>query len=307
MIRDVEQLGVLVALHRKCGEAAIARAICDRAGAGQTPPPEGLLPEDILPLSALCDRDVRAGRELAVRLAERGFGAVMLLHTSYPERLRRLLGRRAPAVLYVRGAVELFDTPGVSIIGTRRPGPQGRHAALQWAAGLARAGWTVVSGNAPGIDAAAHGAALAAGGCTLVFPPTPPDRFEPAFALRDEEEKRLLVASPFVPASAVEPWCFLRRNELVAAQAGTAIVAETGTRGGTLNTVKHVKSLGRELFVVKLPADAPRRGAHEMLVAGGGTWLPDRCTPAALGRVADAAQRPAPPTLEMPDLFEAGR
>lgn len=239
-------------------------------------------------------------RRLTGRLLESGSGALTWMDPAYPTRLRRLLGAKAPAVLYVQGNRTLFEEPSVAVIGTRRPSADGRKAARSYAEALAQAGWMVTSGNAPGVDAAAHQAVLHAGGRTLVYPPTPLDSYEPSFDMPGTASESVLVASPFPPGSAVEPWCFLRRNELVAAQSGAALVAETGTRGGTLNTAGHVRRLKRDLFVTDLPDSAGHRRAHEMLATGGAHWMPVECTTLALEALLKAAQRPLPP--EEPDL-----
>ena len=86
-----------------------------------------------------------------------------------------------PGALFVRGALEAADALAVAIVGTRRATHYGKKQAERLAAGLARAGLTVVSGMARGIDAAAHRGALSAGGRTVavlasgVLNPFPPE------------------------------------------------------------------------------------------------------------------------------------
>src|SRR5688500_13239446 len=95
----------------------------------------------------------------------------------YPRALMDWLGQQAPPLLYVRGNIELFNQPAVGIIGTRRPTACGVQTARAYARRLAECEITIVSGNAPGIDAAAHDEALREGGCTIIFPPVPLDQF----------------------------------------------------------------------------------------------------------------------------------
>jgi DNA protecting protein DprA len=212
---------------------------------------------------------------LAGRLAqEGGCRVVALVDPAYPQRIRDALGEQAPPVLYCRGPLALFDLPAFAIIGTRRPTAYGRQAARAYAAACALAGWSVVSGNAIGVDATAHEAALRHGGSTIVFPPVPLDAFRPAFAADAEAAGRMLVASRYAPGTAVTPWNFLGRNQLVAALCRGALVAETGTRGGTLDTVGHLQRLRRPLFVAEIPPAASHYRAFELLRASGARPVP---------------------------------
>jgi DNA processing protein len=73
----------------------------------------------------------------------------------------------APPFITVRGDLLQGDALGVAVVGTRNPTREGSGRARRMAQKLAEAGITVISGLALGIDAAAHEAALAAGGRTL--------------------------------------------------------------------------------------------------------------------------------------------
>jgi predicted Rossmann fold nucleotide-binding protein DprA/Smf involved in DNA uptake len=75
----------------------------------------------------------------------------------------------------------------------------------------------------------------------------------------------------------VQPWCFLRRNTLVAALCKAALVAETGTKGGTLDTVRKLEKMRRPTFVVQLPAGAKHANAHQLLIAGGAISVAVQC------------------------------
>lgn len=291
-------LEYLIETHRTLGDAKLADAMASysaaRAGRGCV--------SEFLQSAGM--RATAESRRLSAECVRRGFLAITLLCREYPERIQHFLGRSSPPVLYVMGNVQLLDPAGVSIIGTRRPSPLGRAAARSYASALALAGRPVVSGNAPGIDAAAHSAALEAGGATIVFAPSAPDRFEPVFDAPCESA-RVLAVSRFVPGSATQKWFFLGRNELAAAHAGAAIVAETGTRGGTLNTVQHIRRFRRPLFATRMPPEAKHSRAHEMLLASGARPLPPECAPGALRRLLHAAEAPmAGIHSENPDLFQ---
>lgn len=305
MIRELETLTLLIAAHLQLGEASLASLLLGTQVAEAVPSGGDEAVLRALHGMSPSRQVMSSARHRARQLIECGVRAITFHDTVYPERLRRLLGEKAPPVLYVMGNLALFEERSVAIIGTRKPSAVGREAARSYAGALGRAGWMVTSGNAPGVDAAAHSGALEAGGSTLVYPPMPLDAYKPNFDLADAGAARVLVASPFPPGTAVEAWRFLRRNELVAAQAGASLVAETGTRGGTLNTVKHVRRLRRVLFVTALPDEAPHRRAHEMLAAGGARWLPVECTGTALRTLLKEAERPLPSAPAADDLFSS--
>lgn len=299
MILPQAKLAQLIQAHQ-AGEAALARAMryfVAQHSSGKLPGIEAFLPL----LDKASSPQVTA---LARTYKENDFGVLTLLDECYPTRIRQLLGDDAPPVLYYRGKLGLLDTLGVSIIGMRQPSLFGRSAASSYAAQIAASGHPVVSGNAPGIDAAAHEAALCAKGTTIVFPPSALERFTPSFDLCGASWQQLLVVSPFAPGSETQPFYFLRRNELVASHAGAAIVAETGARGGTLNTVSHLRRLSRPILVVTMPDSAPRAGVHRSLANSGAEPVPLRCDAGALKRILLRAEKPleqAAPTVS--DFF----
>ena len=223
-------------------------------------------------------------------LLDAGWRAVALAEHEYPERLSDCLAAASPPLLFVRGTPHLLDLPAVAIIGTRTPSAEAASAAAAYAEALVERGFAVVSGNAPGIDAVAHGAALAAGGCTVVFPAAPADAFSPAFDAGGAEG-RMVVLSRFEPGAVVRPWFFLARNELVAAHCRAAIIAETGARGGTLNTLMRLREYGRPVFALRLPDGNPNRDIPRLLAAGDVAMLPLQPDADDLETVVEAARK----------------
>jgi DNA processing protein len=136
------------------------------------------------------------------------------------------------------------------------------------ALGCAVQDWTVVSGGAYGIDAAAHRGALAANRPTLCVLAGGIDRLYPAGhapMLRRILERGCLV-SEAAPGCAPSRTRFLVRNRLIAAQATGTVVVEAAVRSGSLNTARWAADLGREVMGVPGPVtSAASRGVHELL------------------------------------------
>lgn len=174
----------------------------------------------------------------------------------YPAALRRLADR--PERLRVCG--ELGDRRRVAVVGTRLPDDYGTELAREIAAGLARSGFTVVSGGAAGIDGAAHRAALDAGGHTIAVFGTgidvayPPEH-QPLFDEIVDAGGALVSELP--DGSPPTQWSFPKRNRIVAAISEAVVVVRAGIRSGALITASLARKLGVGLFAV--PGDVRLR------------------------------------------------
>jgi DNA processing protein len=213
-----------------------------------------------------------AARESAARslqAAERaGAHVVAITDTHYPPRLREL--RDAPAVLFARGSLHSAAPPAVAIVGTRTASGYGLRVAKAIATACARAGISVISGLARGIDAAAHEAALAAGGRTVAVLGTGIDIVYPKShrLLQERIAHEGLVLSEQVPGDAGHAGTFPRRNRLIAALADITVVVEAGEGSGALITADHAVELGRTVACVPNAIDvATARGSNALLKA----------------------------------------
>ena len=252
----------LVALH---GSAEAAW----RRGAALLAEIERASPETALALErtrreGVLDRGVR----LDARLAKAGARAVTAIEPDYPAVLRDAEPR--PPVLYVRGDLGALDGLCVAVVGTRRPSGYGRSIATEIADELARAGATVVSGLAVGIDAAAHTAAIDAGGRTAAVLPSP---LEAVYPPRNRPLARRLVAAGGVLISEVPPDRpvgkpdFARRNRVMAAASQATVVVEAPNGSGALLTASAALDHGRELYAVPGPIDAAASAGCNRLIA----------------------------------------
>src|SRR5207245_406391 len=116
------------------------------------------------------------------RARRRGAAVLTLEDDSYPALLRA--SSDPPPILYLRGRLAAEDVRAIAVVGSRRATPHGIDVARRLASGLAAAGFTVVSGLARGIDAAAHRGALEAGGRTLALLGSGLDRIYPVEHLK---------------------------------------------------------------------------------------------------------------------------
>jgi len=177
----------------------------------------------------------------------------------------------APPHLFALGASGGVAAPVVAIVGTRDATAYGERVTREIAAGLVRAGACVVSGMARGIDAAAHDAALVAGGRTAAVLGTGIDVPYPAAhrSLHRRIATAGVVISEHPPGAAASPGSFPRRNRIIAALASATIVVEAGHRSGALITAMHALDLGRTVAAVPGPIDSPQSaGSNELLRDG---------------------------------------
>ena len=216
------------------------------------------------------------GAERAMELAARaGARVVAFRDDDYPERLCDL--GDPPPVLFALGSLELLLAPCVAIVGTRRATSYGERITAELAGALARAGVTVVSGMARGIDGVAHRAALAAGGGTAAVLGTGVDVAYPAShrALHAEIAARGLVLSEEMPGDRASGGSFPKRNRIIAALATATIVVEAPHRSGALITASWATELNCHVGAVPGPIDVPQSAGTNALLRDGAIMITD--------------------------------
>jgi DNA processing protein len=196
---------------------------------------------------------------------------VLLPATSsgYPRLLRE--SPDAPAVLYVRGDLTVLDSPQLAMVGSRNPTAGGRSTAREFASWFARAGLTITSGLALGIDTACHEGALAAGGTTVAVLGCGLDQVYPPEnrALADRISASGAVISEFPPGTKPLPACFPQRNRIIAGLSHGTLVIEAAQRSGSLITARLAGVAGREVFAIPGSIHNPlAKGCHELIRQG---------------------------------------
>jgi DNA processing protein len=184
------------------------------------------------------------------------------------------------AWLFVAGPAPPEAAASVAVVGGRRASPLRRAAARSIGAGLARAGWCVVSGGAVGVDAAAHGGALDAhggaldaGGATVVVlgcgMDVPYPRANTGLFARVRASSGTL-ASEHPPGGQPRAANFLPRNRLIAALSAAVVVVEAAEDSGSLSTARAAGSrgVGHVLVLPGAPWDPGADGCNQLIRDG---------------------------------------
>ena len=206
-------------------------------------------------LIALCDKE--------------NFKILIPKDIRYPSLLRLIPD--PPAVLYLNGELKPEDNMAIAVVGTRGMTYYGRKQTEKLSAGLVRAGFTVVSGMARGIDGTAHRTALETGGRTIavlgsgflnIFPPEHKDLYR-------QIAENGAVLSEFPPYQISLPGHFPQRNRIVSGMSLAVLVIESPTKSGSLITARMALEQDREVFAVPGPIDsAQSRGCNRLIRDG---------------------------------------
>jgi DNA processing protein len=232
-----------------------------------------------LPSDFVSEREAVAHGDRVLEAAAAGgrgtFGITVHGMPDYPHRLR---SAASPVeLLYHQGRLGLLSARCLAIVGTRHPSREGERCAGRLAHHFAQAGFTIVSGLARGIDAAAHSAAIEAGGATAAVLGTPLTVCFP----RQHERLQRQLADDYLVVSQVpilryarqsrpDNRCFFReRNATVAALAEALILVEADDRSGALIPARHALEQGRPVFIPESAFRRPELGWPARLAARG--------------------------------------
>lgn len=255
---------------------------------------------------AAVDRQLERAEELDATL-------IAPWDAQFPDRLKHIYD--PPALLWMRGTLTDADARALAIVGTRRCTDYGRAQAHHFAGELVRHGFTVVSGLAYGIDAAAHKGALDAGGRTLAVLGSGLGRIYPQknAGLAARASKSGAVLSEFGLDAAPDAPHFPERNRIVSGLTLGTLVVESHAEGGSLITARMAVEQNREVFAV--PGTIGRSASvgtnrliqrsHAKLVLDVDDILEELHVPAMPEATDDASDAPDPSLAPEPDL--AGR
>jgi DNA processing protein len=200
----------------------------------------------------IADGRARAEAEKeAKRVSEAGAVFLTPRDAGYPQRLLEIYD--PPAVLWVRGSVELLEWPGIAVVGTRQPSPYGAGMAELLSRDLANRGLSILSGMARGVDTAAHKGALDAGGRTAAVWGTGLDVVYP------KENKRLAehivssggaIVSEYPMGTFPAPQNFPIRNRTLSGMSVGVLVIEAAEYSGTRITARCAMEQNRDVYAV---------------------------------------------------------
>ncbi len=249
----------------------------------------GLSPRELLdrypaveatPLTELLARCTATRRERERRMLDRvlqsGAQVVTVSDLDYPAALTRHLGVRAPVLLFLAGHRELLDEPSAAVVGARDVSERGAMLAAECAATFGRAGICVVSGGAAGVDSAAHGGALEAGGKTVVVLPQGLLTFRGSRDLLQAiDDGYAAVVSEFLPDMSWQTHAAVTRNATICALSNLICVIEPKKQGGSIRTARFAFEQCKRVLICCAPtyreiADTlTRAGALPILDEGG--------------------------------------
>jgi len=242
MVPGLGTLGTLRVLEKLRSPQAIFRASASELEAAGTSPAQA---RNIVTGCSFED-----AVEQQHKLMAAGAQLISIHDGRYPERLREIFD--PPLLLFAIGRTELLAAHSIAIVGTRRPTPYGIAATERLTADLARAGLSIVSGMARGIDTAAHRAALAEDGDTVAVLGCGVDVLYPADnrKLYDDISRRGLLVSEFPMGAPAYPQNFPIRNRIVSGISSGVLIVEGAQHSGSAITARLAMDQGREVFAV---------------------------------------------------------
>jgi len=192
--------------------------------------------------------------EYAKSITDSGISWFTIYDDNYPKSLKDIYD--PPVILYYRGELLSEDENAIAVVGTRKITGYGSTVTRQFTSGLARAGLTIVSGLAKGVDTTAHQVALDEGGRTIAILGGglnrlfPPENTELAKKIADGHGAVMSEFPPDYPALAGN---FPARNRIISGLSKAVLVTEAAIDSGSLITAKQALEQGREVFAVPGP------------------------------------------------------
>lgn len=261
------------------------------------------------------------------RWQARAIWVVSRADAEYPRRLKARLLEDAPAVLYGCGDMALLETGGLAVVGSRQVDDALIDYTMAVGRLAARAGRTLVSGGAKGIDQAAMRGALEGGGkvCGVLA-----DSLEKTIMNREHRnlllDGQLMLISPYDPSAGFNVGNAMQRNKLIYALADTSLVVSSDlNKGGTwAGAVEQLDKLKFVPVFIRSTGESSA-GLDGLRMKGALPWpnpqdvdsfedvfnvampTPTPVTPETLVRIEEEKESPQPETTPAEVLFAAAR
>lgn len=217
----------------------------------------------------------KEAEDRATRLFKAGGKAVIYDSAEYPALLKQI--DNAPVILYIKGQIKDEDKFAIAIVGPRKPSSYGTAVAARLSAGLAEAGFTIVSGMARGIDTIAHTGSLKSGGRTVAVlgsgldMPYPPENS----SLMEKIAASGYVLSEFPPGTEPNRENFPMRNRLISGLSLGVLVVEATENSGSLITANYALEQNREVFAIPGNINSPSSKGTNGLIKKGAKLIQD--------------------------------
>ncbi len=220
--------------------------------------------------SRLIDKDLSRAESIYNFCTSKGVGLLSYYDEEFPESLRDI--PTPPVLLYYRGKLPNFSRGfRCAIVGTRMLSDYGRINAFRLGYDMGKAGATVVSGMAIGIDSVALAGAIAAGATTIAVIGSGIDVCYPPQHLRLAKEivKNGCVITEYAPGTKPEKYNFPRRNRLISGLCSATVVVEGRENSGSMITARHAKAQGRAVFAFPGNVGNEHSQATNLLIKNG--------------------------------------
>jgi DNA processing protein len=194
---------------------------------------------------------------------------VTLADSDYPQALLNISD--PPLLLYVKGRLELLNHSALAIVGSRHATPQGINNAAAFAESLSKAGLTIISGMAHGIDAAAHKGGLSGAGSSVAVVGTGLDKVYPAanHLLAHDLARMGAIVSEFPLGTPPLAANFPRRNRIISGMGLGCLVVEASLQSGSLITARLAIEQGKDVFAIPGSIHSPQsKGCHALIKQG---------------------------------------
>ena len=225
--------------------------------------------------SALLDKNLKRAEEILNFCTSKKVGIITYEDLAYPDALRKI--PNPPVLLYYRGVWQDFNSGGFysAIVGTRSVSDYGRKNTFTIARDLARAGATVVSGMAIGIDGVALAGALSVSAPTVAVIGSGIDVCYPAqhITLAREVVKRGCVITEFAPGTPPNRYNFPKRNRIISGLCAVTLVMEGRENSGALITARCAQEQGRAVYALPGNVGSPTSEVTNLLLKNGARAL----------------------------------
>lgn len=170
----------------------------------------------------------------------------------FPTQLKEISS--PPFLLFIEGNIDLLSSKQLGVVGPRLPTKYGKIVTEKIVSGIVRAGLTITSGMAYGIDSVSHSMALESGGKTIAVLGAGIFEAKKNFSARKMAESIIseggTIVSEYHPTTGATRFTFPARNRIVSGLSLGVLVIEAGEKSGTLITARNAIENNREIFAV---------------------------------------------------------